>query len=192
LSSFFLARRAVGVAALLAFAACSDSHEPKPPCPRVQPAFRLELTAPGGIPKGTRMDVQYNGTWKESFVVGGSRTGSVDVCCRLGSAVAAGPLPEIKCGEPATSEAGSSEAGSSEAGSSEAGSSEAGSSEAGIPDAGGEEALLCQLWTDGDAEVRVTAFGYPELTEVLEATVDERCGVVTTDVRLSLSLDGGK
>jgi hypothetical protein len=53
------------------------------------------------------------------------------------------------------------------------------------------EGMLCELWTDGAARVTVTASGYPELDENLEARSSEGC-LQTVDVTLKLeSRDAG-
>jgi hypothetical protein len=47
------------------------------------------------------------------------------------------------------------------------------------------EALLCELWTDGAADVTVTASGYPDLEKNLQARSSEGC-LQTVDVTLML------
>jgi hypothetical protein len=47
------------------------------------------------------------------------------------------------------------------------------------------EGLLCELWTDGAADVTVTASGYPDLEENLQARSSEGC-LQTVDVTLML------
>jgi hypothetical protein len=47
------------------------------------------------------------------------------------------------------------------------------------------EALLCELWTGGAATVTVTAGGYPDIEQELDAKADE-CGITTKDVSIRL------
>jgi hypothetical protein len=47
------------------------------------------------------------------------------------------------------------------------------------------EGLLCELWTDGAAQVNVSASGYPDLDEMLEARSSEGC-LQTVNVTLTL------
>jgi len=46
--------------------------------------------------------------------------------------------------------------------------------------------VVCDLWTDGAATVRVTAQGYPETIRELEAERDDKCGLVLTEERITL------
>lgn len=52
-------------------------------------------------------------------------------------------------------------------------------------DGAGEEVLRCELWTDSSVTVRVSSARFLPLEQELEPTVD-RCGVVTTNVDLTL------
>jgi hypothetical protein len=53
---------------------------------------------------------------------------------------------------------------------------------------GGTEAILCDLWTGGGADVTVTGTGYPALATHFDPFVPEpRCGVETVDQRLVLT-----
>lgn len=67
----------------------------------------------------------------------------------------------------------------------DAAKSEAGSSDdsGGAPDGGTPVAILCELWTNGPAEVVVTGAKYPELDRLLAVQRDE-CGPTTRDVHL--------
>ncbi len=73
-----------------------------------------------------------------------------------------------------------------------AGPSDAGPRDAGPRDGGQGAAMAvrCELWTGGAATVDVMASGYPVLQSELEAEADE-CGIVTRDVDLVLTMDGG-
>jgi hypothetical protein len=66
--------------------------------------------------------------------------------------------------------------------------------EAGAPHAAGPAAILCDLWTNGVATVKVTATGYAKMNALLDDPFvpDPRCGVETVDHRLILTHgDGG-
>jgi hypothetical protein len=47
------------------------------------------------------------------------------------------------------------------------------------------ERVVCDLWTDGAANVHVTAGGYPEVERELAAKRDD-CGLVLTEVPITL------
>jgi len=51
----------------------------------------------------------------------------------------------------------------------------------------GFEKIVCTLWTDGAASVRVQAEGYPELVRDLSADHDG-CGIVLSEEQLTLEL----
>jgi hypothetical protein len=50
--------------------------------------------------------------------------------------------------------------------------------------------LSCELWTDGAANLKITAEGFQEYDEMLAATTDE-CGVQTTLLEILLSPENG-
>jgi hypothetical protein len=54
-----------------------------------------------------------------------------------------------------------------------------------LADGAAAEAVLCDLWTDGTADVVITASGYPTLSEQLDARLEGRC-LVTREVTLTL------
>lgn len=138
-----------------------SSQDCSPPPPPV-PAFRLELTADGPLPGGTKLSVTYQGTQVESYFVGRPAAGNEDVCCRPGRPVGSAALPDVGCGAAD-------------------GGADAGTDGAGI------EALHCDLWTNGGAEVVITAPGYPELDRVLTAKLSaDGCGVATSETRIVL------
>jgi hypothetical protein len=63
-----------------------------------------------------------------------------------------------------------------------------------LADGGPPTAILCDLWTDGPAEVQVTSPGYAPLDVSLKSQIadDQSCGVVTVQTRLALIRgDGG-
>jgi hypothetical protein len=143
--------------------ACSDPST-RPNCPPPVPAFRLELTAEDGpLPPDTSLSVTYQGSQKESYRLSGPASGNEDVCCRPGAR-----LPD---GVALPHVACGTTA----------------------PDVGVPEAIFCELWTNGLAEVGVTGHGYPSIDRVLETRKRDRdCGVDTVDVHLALSHpDGG-
>jgi hypothetical protein len=54
------------------------------------------------------------------------------------------------------------------------------------------EALLCELWTDGPADITVSATGYPTVDRTLHAKSETGC-IQTVDVELMLERgDGGQ
>lgn len=174
----------------LLLAACSngggggdDCQKPAPP----EPAFRLELTAEDGpLPAGTRVDVMYQGNLKEGFVLGKSSVNE-DVCCRPGAKVT-GSLPRVACGH---ADAGTArpEAGSGSHADAGQGAPDAAAShgDSGMDMSGSSPAVLCDLWTNGAAEVRVLAPGYPLMDQVLDAKLrSDGCGVETVETRLML------
>lgn len=158
------------VFAPLGVSSCNDDGG-KPPrdCPRQQPAFRILLTAEDGrLPTDTFLKVTYgSGTDTFSFAeAGGSHE---DLCCRPWTDTDAG-LPPTTCGASATGDA---------------------SRDAGPDGGAGPEALLCDLWSNGVAELDVTTAEYPKLAQSLSAERDE-CGVRTVEVRVELRhADGG-
>src|ERR1700744_2755382 len=116
-------------------AACSQVRNS--PCPRSEPAFRLELTAVDGpLPADTDLVVNYQGSLTQDFNLTTKGAGNADVCCRIESTRAgSGPLPAVSCGSPLADDGG--------------------------PVVG----FLCQLWTNGSAEVIVTASSYARLDD---------------------------
>lgn len=62
----------------------------------------------------------------------------------------------------------------------------------GAPDAGGAvQALVCELWTQGAAQITVEASGYPSIMRNLKAQRN-RCGIETVDDEFLLQArDGG-
>lgn len=183
--------------------------------------FRLELTAaPGPLPTDTLIRVEYQGKYYydegkryygEKYDLRHPPTDNLDVCCRTGAPVT-GKLPGVPCvGGQVKSEleGGHSEAGASlDAGSfsdarasTDAGPSArdaAASGDGGTPresgtrsDGGAPEAILCELWTNGFAEIVVTGSGYAPLDETLDAERND-CTFVTRDVRIVWTpSDGG-
>ncbi len=155
-------RRSLGrFAVVVAVAASSGcTHTRETPCPRPEPPFRVELTAvDGALPSDTSLVVTYNGSTGESFDLVHRGAGNVDVCCRTATSVIdQGPLPAVNCGTPKTDD------------------------DAG--DGGPPVAILCQLWTGGNATIDVTGQGYAPLEDdLLGQLLGDGCGVETTDVR---------
>lgn len=147
------------VAVVAAAAATACNHTRTAPCPRPEPPFRVELTAvDGALPSDTHLVVTYNGSTGESFDLIHQGAGNVDVCCRTTtSVVVEGPLPEVSCG--------------------------ATTNHADAGDGGPPIAILCQLWTGGNAQIDVTGQGYAPLEDdLLGQLLGDGCGVETTDV----------
>jgi hypothetical protein len=214
-------------AAVAALGGCSTDH-PQPTCPRNQPAFRLQLTAPDGrLPANTQLTVNYSGNRQETYSLATGGPMNTDVCCRTGDPTS-GRLPDVRCvtppslsslGPPPTPPRDGASAPPTKDASVRRGTDAATGAmdaasrapardgavvsrvEAGVRDAstvgdGGEAdaasiepvALLCDLWTDGYADVRITASGYPAFEHLpFDPDVpDPRCGVVTVDLRIEL------
>lgn len=167
-----------GALLLLVPSACTDG-ESRSPCLRPQPAFRVQVTAGGSeLPGDTRVVVQYQGTVTERYALRGPPSNNEDVCCRPLAEPVLGDLPAVGCGAPTSGVSDAAlEAGCSER---DGGCGAAPPSEV--------RALVCQLWTDGEAEIRISATGYEPIERILDATIDEaRCGLETSDVRLDLA-----
>jgi hypothetical protein len=119
------------------------------------------------LPEDLRLVVQYQGTVTEEYALSAPASANEDVCCRPLSESIRGELPEVRCRGLASPDA---------------------AADAGEPVAEGPKALLCQLWTDGEAEISITASGYETLNRVLEAKIVEaRCGLETSDVNVELA-----
>lgn len=210
--------------AVVVAAGCNSTHHDTP-CPRNQPAFRIQLTASDGVlPPDTRIVVRYSGIERESYSLASGGVGNQDVCCRPATPVS-GVLPDVRCGLP-LSTTGASGGGDAEVAIRDASllhdagralpdaamttSMDASarrdasvldaSTDAG-PDASdasaapaGYTAIVCDLWTNGVANVAVTGTGYAKLVQILDDTdiPDPRCGVRTVDHRLTLThMEGG-
>jgi hypothetical protein len=194
---------------------CSKPDDRQRACPRPEPAFRIQLTAEQGpLPEDTYLRVFYQGKPgtdpgmppHEDYDVRRPPTANVDVCCRIGDPVS-GKLPAVQCGLPAAPDAStkSDAAPVLEAGSdgsdgarrdASLASQDAASDAAPIADSGTNAsapgALLCDLWTNGPAEIVVTGATYPRLEKTLSVELDE-CGVVRRDVRVIWARhDGGQ
>jgi hypothetical protein len=160
---------------------CAKDHQP-PPCPRNEPAFRLQLTAPGGVlPSDTRLTVNYSGNREEKYSLSAGGPMNTDVCCRTGAPVG-GRLPDVRCTAPSLSSSGPPLRDASYG------------ADATLPPAKGDAgpagpvALLCDLWTNGYADVQISASGYPDFEHepFVPNVPDPRCGVVTVDLRIEL------
>lgn len=211
---------------LLGLVACAED-DPKAPCLRPQPAFRVQVTAGAReLPTDTELVVRYQGTVTERYGLAGPAADNEDVCCRPLAEPIDGPLPAVRCGE--EPDAGRRDSGGAvEASRGDASLVSDASPDAGVPEAGNAQdaadagsgarpdaaptdaapeaeagragprrprAILCQMWTDGEAEIRITATGYDDVQRILDAKVEEaRCGTETVDVRIELSAaDAGR
>jgi hypothetical protein len=148
------------VVAVAATASIACNHTRTSPCPRPEPPFRVELTAVDGtLPADTNLVVTYNGSNGESFDLVHKGASNVDVCCRASnSVIVEGPLPEVTCG--------------------------ASKSDIDAGDGGATVAILCQLWTGGNAQIDVTGQGYAPLEDdLLGQLLGDGCGSQTSDVR---------
>lgn len=202
----FLFRPSCLALALLVFG-CSKSENPVG-CRRPQAPFRLQLTAEDGpLPYDTHLVVRYltKLDYEEDYDLLHPPSNNLDVCCRPGAAVD-GKLPSVPCGGPnplpdasvANDAASYLEAGSDASTAFSDAAPEGGDASRDVQsipeggtttDSGGHpshdapEALLCELWTTGPAEIVVTGASYPRLDRVLSVELDE-CGTVTRDVRV--------
>lgn len=204
------------LAAALLLLGCSE--EKSQGCRRPEAPFRLQITAEmGPLPDDTHLTVFYQGGKPvnmqdpphEDYDLRHPPAGNIDVCCRTGAPVQ-GKLPAVPCGSPATTRDASSERDATTRGEAAteastpsrdaareqddaAGVSEGGSkTDAGTsPSSGAPGAILCELWTNGPADVVVTGSTYPKLSRSLSVKFDE-CGPVTRDVRIIWThIDGG-
>ena len=131
---------------------------------------------------------------------------NVDICCRAGAPVQ-GKLPAVPCGVPPKADASTKgdAAHVTEAGAdgsnrtppdAASDGSDAANDAAVVSDSGSGSgapgALLCDLWTNGRADIVLTGSTYPRLEKTLSVDFDE-CGVVRRDVRLIWTRsDGGR
>jgi hypothetical protein len=132
---------------------------------------------------------------------------NVDVCCRTGAPVT-GKLPSVPCSRPpvvdastekdaalvadASSDGPNRGLGDAALGRSDA-ATDAGETTDSGTSAGAPEALLCDLWTNGWADIVLTGSTYPKLKKSLDVQVDDECGVVRRDVRVIWTRhDGGQ
>lgn len=155
----------IGAASLcLLLSSGCSSPERRAPCPRRAPAFRLQLTAEGGDLPPDTRIDVLYGGNQEGTYSIASGIGRNDDVCCVIGTPTAGALPHVPCVESS------------------------------LPDGGGAAAILCELWTDGAAEVVVTASGYAGLDRTLAPVVNNPgCGVDTVDQHLLLSRgDGGR
>lgn len=149
--------------ALLWVAGCSNDPGTQPACPREQAAFRLQVTA-RGRPVPPDLSLTVRYQGNQSErFVLADPDPDNEDVCCRPGARVAGALPEVPC-RPIRE-----------------------------PDGGPVEAVSCELWTNGVADVRVTGGDYPPLEQVLDPRPrQDDCGLETVDVRLMLAhTDGG-
>jgi hypothetical protein len=136
-------------------------------CPQPAPAFRLTLWAQPALPLGASLRVGFGGAQTESYELGG-REGHNETACCAAFVDASGAPERIACGGTRPDTAASSDAGRTPA-----------------------RVIVCDLWTDGAAEIVVRAKGFPTLKESLvaqRAAEMEGCHtLVTVDVQRALS-----
>jgi hypothetical protein len=146
-------------------------------CPRARAAFSLELDMPGrALPKGLVIEVGFGGAESESYsLLKGNGMNDV-LCCSTENAVSLQPQ---SCGRPLVAADGAA---------AEADAAIAPTQPAHV--GGGN--LRCEVWTNGAAELKVTAYGYEPIDRVLVAEKDEtymECSVwQTVPVALTLEL----
>ena len=137
---------------------CACSVDSRPPCPQVSATFRLQLSASDGpLPEDTVLTVHFGGSEQETYSLSDDNADNEVLCCRR-DALTAAPIGPVPCGHRATADAASSDA-----------SFGPPRGRHGSP----PPALHCELWTNGAAEVEVSARGYAALDETLEARLAE-------------------
>ena len=170
-------------------APCSFSH--------LRPSQSVQVTAENGpLPSDTALTVSYQGNREEGFDLHGGGATNVDVCCRAGSAWSpSAALPAVACSGTVLSSVSNGADAARRDAAADASLSDAATPDASIGDAASEpheeaglpDAILCELWTNGPAEIAATATGYAPLDEMRQAELlSNGCGVQTLDVRLVL------
>jgi hypothetical protein len=154
--------------------ACSSETPGPADCPPPHATFLLTVhAADGPLPRDVTIDVTF-GAGEEQFDARHPDDDLKSVFCRLQQ-----HDPASDAGDASASDAGDAPA--SDAG--DASASDGGDHDAG---AGGPlGSVVCELWTDGPATVRVEASGYPETERELSPERD-RCGLMLTEETIVL------
>lgn len=188
----------------LAGACRGDTEQPRV-CGAPQPAFRLHVhSLQGPLPELLDIEVGFGGAQSEAYRLGSASRGDV-VCC-VALAERDDAPTRIPCAGGTPSAGASSfllssiEAGGNnhiEAGlvrSTDAGLPDAGLPDARLPDAGAPDEVnhvVCDLWTNGAADLTVLVDGLERVQQTLPARqqeAGERCGLLET-VEAVLVLD---
>jgi hypothetical protein len=139
---------------------CKDSKDPAndPLCVQQGPAFRVMVVAPhGALPRNVELDLVYQGTLHAQYELG-HRSSNEDLCCRTMSSIP-DELSMTSCNDP----------------------------DAGFPPHAPAMAILCDVWSNGAAQLTLRATGYDTTVHDLTATRNEQCETIeTSDVTLTL------
>jgi hypothetical protein len=139
---------------------CNDAKDPanNPLCVQRGPAFRMMVVAPHGpLPGDVELELTYQGTLHEGYEFG-DRSRNEDLCCRAMSTIP-NELTATSCNP----------------------------DDAGAPMHAPAMAIMCDVWSNGAAQVTLSASGYVTTVHELAATLDEDCGTIeTTEVTLTL------
>jgi hypothetical protein len=172
----------LGALASGSVASCSPKPPPADKCPPPHPTFELTVVAnPGPLPGDVRLTVRY-GSGVEDYL-------------------AAHPnmAPQVVFCESAAADGGPDGAGTTDCAAAEAGSPGDAAADGTLPEGGAPDGstasdagagpwfdkIVCKLWTDGPATVKVKASGYADRESNLVPATDE-CGLVLTQARLTL------
>lgn len=139
-------------------AGCSTSSPPRPePCPQQRPAFHVILDAAGPWPDAVTVEVTYGGAQTATYPPLSGAEHDV-VCCETRLSTDPNLAAHVDCTQPPRS-------------------SDAGFSES------EDLRLVCELWTNGAARLRVSSSSYPDVVESLVAEHDEEfleCSTLAT------------
>lgn len=128
------------------------------------------------LPPGTKLTVAFGGAQHERYALGMAPGNNETVCCGTypeGAAperIPCSPVSDVDTGIARGADAGA---------------------DAGVLR---PSTVVCDLWTNGAAEISVRAAGYPEFTEHLVAEMREECaGLVTVEIdRTLMHTDAGE
>ncbi len=142
----------------LSVGGCPGHSAPRPePCPQQRPAFQVILGAAGAWPEALTVEVTYGGAQTATYSWAAGAENDV-VCCEARSASDPNLEGAVDCSiglRPRVSDAGAAH----------------------------EQRLVCELWTNGAARLRVTSSSYADLVEALAAEQDEElleCSTLAT------------
>lgn len=176
-----ISRALWGVCVALGGLCCDPTGDPPDEvCPRARPAFELTIASlEGPLPRSLEVEVEFGGAAIESYSFQRGNVGNDVLCCVPGNAQASSLHPQT-CGR-ALSELMKPDAALDAA------------PPLATPSLDLPTRVHCQLWTNGAAELTITARDTPELRRTLVADQDERypqCSVWdTTSVKLVLGAD---
>jgi hypothetical protein len=147
-------------------------------CPRARAAFALQISSTdGGLPPTLSVEIGFGGAESERYSLHKGNANNDVLCC---SNLAGVSLRPLTCEQPLNPVASAPDA----------------SADAAVPKTvtpASSTQLQCQVWTNGAAELSVTARGYPPLARTLMAQRDEaypQCDVWET-VHVAVPLQPG-